>query len=140
SSGDSSSASRRGRLSVAISAPGKRVFASVAGERTLSRGQSHAAMQHPGLRSCRVRPMMFAGRICRGVASMFSYRAPLPFLVALALFASGLWAPPAEAAGVLQFREPRMSVVEGETHEITVIRSGSSSGEVTVVLNASLGG
>lgn len=71
---------------------------------------------------------------------MFSYRTPVPVRVALALFAIGLWTPTAEAAGVLQFREPRMSVVEGETHAITVIRSGSSSGEVTVVLNASLGG
>jgi hypothetical protein len=58
----------------------------------------------------------------------------------LALLWMALWAPPAEAAGVLQFIQPRISALEGETREITVIRSGSSSGEVTVTLNVSLGG
>ena len=58
----------------------------------------------------------------------------------LALLWLAPWAPPAEAAGVLQFIQPRISAQEGETREITVIRSGSSSGEVTVTLNVSLGG
>jgi hypothetical protein len=65
------------------------------------------------------------------------------YLHRLALFvllSTGLWAPLAHAAGVLQFLEPRMSLREGESRDITVIRSGSSSGEVTVVLNVSLGG
>lgn len=61
-------------------------------------------------------------------------------LAPLALLAAGLWTPAAEAAGVLQFLEPRMNVVEGGTYDITVIRSGSASGGVTVVLNVSLGG
>jgi hypothetical protein len=61
-------------------------------------------------------------------------------LAPLALLFAGLWAPLAHAAGVLQFLEPRMSLREGESRDITVIRSGSSSGEVTVVLNVSLGG
>jgi hypothetical protein len=46
----------------------------------------------------------------------------------------------AGAAGVLQFMEPGLNGREGETREITVVRSGSASGEVTVVLNVSLGG
>lgn len=61
-------------------------------------------------------------------------------LLPLAVLAAASWSPVAHAAGVLQFLEPRMNVREGEAHEITVIRSGSSSGEVTVVLNVSLGG
>jgi hypothetical protein len=72
--------------------------------------------------------------------TMLPYRIPAQSLAPLAILAAGLWAPAAEAAGVLQFREPRMNVREGETREITVIRSGSSSGEVTVVLNVGLGG
>jgi hypothetical protein len=61
-------------------------------------------------------------------------------LAPLALLAAGLWTPAAEAAGVLQFLEPRLNVLEGGTYDITVIRSGSASGDVTVVLNVSLGG
>ena len=60
-----------------------------------------------------------------------------------ALFAAaslGLWSTAGEAAGVLQFLEPRMNVREGETRQITVVRSGSAQGEVTVVLGAGLGG
>jgi hypothetical protein len=64
---------------------------------------------------------------------------PLPALL-LALVALGGWSPAAESAGVLQFIEPRLNAREGESREITVIRSGSASGEVTVVLNVSLGG
>jgi len=71
---------------------------------------------------------------------MSPYRIRLQLLAPLAVLAAGLWAPVAEAAGVLQFLEPRMNVREGETREITVVRSGSSSGAVTVVLNVSLGG
>lgn len=71
---------------------------------------------------------------------MLPCRSAARFLVALILPAVIAWAPAAEADGVLQFREPRINVREGETREITVIRSGSSSGEVTVVLNVGLGG
>jgi hypothetical protein len=63
-----------------------------------------------------------------------------PLLAPLVLLAAALWAPAASAAGVLQFLQPRMDLREGEVRHITVIRSGSSSGEVTVVLNVSLGG
>jgi hypothetical protein len=59
--------------------------------------------------------------------------APLGLLVLL-------WAPMASAAGVLQFVEPRLDLREGETRDITVIRSGSASGEVTVTLSVGLGG
>jgi hypothetical protein len=59
-----------------------------------------------------------------------------PFALLVAWFAPGA----ACAAGVLQFMEPRLNAREGETHQITVVRSGSSEGEVTVVLNVSLGG
>jgi len=61
-------------------------------------------------------------------------------LAPLALLAAGLWTPAAEAAGVLQFLEPGLNVLEDGTYDITVIRSGSASGDVTVVLNVSLGG
>ena len=61
-------------------------------------------------------------------------------LAPLAVLLGCLFTPLAHAAGVLQFLEPRMSLREGESRDITVIRSGSSSGEVTVVLNVSLGG
>lgn len=62
---------------------------------------------------------------------------PLP---GLALLLAALWAPAAGAAGVLQFLEPRLNTTEGETRQITVVRSDSALGEVTVVLNVSLGG
>jgi len=71
---------------------------------------------------------------------MLPYRIPAQVLAPLAILAAGLWAPEGAAAGVLQFLEPRINVVEGETREITVVRSDSSSGAVTVVLNVSLGG
>jgi hypothetical protein len=58
----------------------------------------------------------------------------------LALLWLGLWTPGAQAAGVLEFVEPRLLAREGETHDILVVRSGSASGEATVVLNVSLGG
>jgi hypothetical protein len=64
---------------------------------------------------------------------------PLPALL-LALVVLGGWSTSAESAGVLQFIEPRLNAREGESREITVIRSGSAAGEVTVVLNVSLGG
>jgi hypothetical protein len=64
----------------------------------------------------------------------------LRLLAPLALLAAGSWSPLAGAESVLQFLEPRMNVREGETHDITGIRSGSASGEVTVVLNVGLGG
>jgi hypothetical protein len=72
--------------------------------------------------------------------TMLPYRIPAQSLAPLAILAAGLWAPAGEAAGVLQFLEPRMNVVEGQTREITVVRSDSASGDVTVVLNVSLGG
>jgi len=71
---------------------------------------------------------------------MSSNRKLVQILVPLAALTAGLWALAVEAAGVLQFLEPRMVVREGETRDITVIRSGSASGAVTVVLNVSLGG
>lgn len=71
---------------------------------------------------------------------MSPYRNLARLLAPVALLAAGCWSPPAAAAGVLQFLEPRLNVREGETHDITVIRSGSASGEITVVLNVSLGG
>ena len=58
----------------------------------------------------------------------------------LAATALALWASPASADGVLQFLESRLNLVEGETGQVTVIRSGSATGDVTVVLNVSLGG
>ncbi|HRP86771.1 MAG TPA: Calx-beta domain-containing protein [Gammaproteobacteria bacterium] len=58
----------------------------------------------------------------------------------LAMLLAALWAPAAGAAGVLQFLEPRLKATEGQTRQITVIRSDSAVGEVTVVLNISLGG
>lgn len=58
----------------------------------------------------------------------------------LAVMALALWTAPAAADGVLQFLEPRLDMVEGETERVTVIRSGSANGDVTVVLNVSLGG
>jgi hypothetical protein len=61
-----------------------------------------------------------------------------PVLLALV---GGICAPSvAGAAGVIQFLEPRLDTREGETRELTIIRSGSASGDVTVLLNLSLGG
>jgi hypothetical protein len=61
-----------------------------------------------------------------------------PVLLALV---GGIFAPSvAGAAGVIQFLEPRLDTREGETHQLTVVRSGSASGAVTVLLNLSLGG
>lgn len=68
---------------------------------------------------------------------MSRYQNPFP---GLALLLAALWAPAAGAAGVLQFLEPRLNTAEGETRQVTVIRSDSAVGEVTVVLNVSLGG
>jgi hypothetical protein len=67
------------------------------------------------------------------------YRSHLVAAVLLAVLGA-IWAPAVEAAGVIQFLEPRLDAREGETHEITVVRSGSASGAVTVLLNLSLGG
>jgi hypothetical protein len=61
-------------------------------------------------------------------------------LAPLALLLLGFAAPPALADGVLQFLEPRLNAREGETRQITVVRSGSAAGEVTAVLGVSLGG
>lgn len=47
---------------------------------------------------------------------------------------------PALAAGIVQFADPRLVVAEGDEDVITVVRTGSAEGTVTVVLNASLGG
>lgn len=71
---------------------------------------------------------------------MSSHRNPLMRLAPLALLLLGLAAPRAEADGVLQFIEPRLNAREGETRQITVVRSASAVGEVTVVLSVSLGG
>lgn len=68
-----------------------------------------------------------------------SLRSRLLALPALLLLAAA-WPSLAAAAGVLQFLEPRLDLREGESRDITVVRSGSASGEVTVVLNVSLGG
>jgi hypothetical protein len=70
---------------------------------------------------------------------MLQYYRPLaPVLLAAVLF--GAWAPLADAAGVVEFLEPQLAAREGETRDITVVRSGNASGAVTVVLNVSLGG
>lgn len=45
-----------------------------------------------------------------------------------------------QAAGVLQFLTPRLAVTEGQDTTITVIRTGSDAGEVTVTLNVAAGG
>lgn len=50
------------------------------------------------------------------------------------------WLPAAHATGVLEFIQPRLNLVEGQSADITVVRSGDPSGEATVVLNVSLGG
>lgn len=71
---------------------------------------------------------------------MSSLRNPVSRLAGLAILLSGFAAPGVQADGVLQFMEPRLNAREGESREITVVRSGSAVGEVTVVLNVSLGG
>lgn len=71
---------------------------------------------------------------------MMPNRFRVRMLAPLTLMVTGLWTPSLQAAGVLEFFEPRMNLREGESRDITVIRSGSSAGEVTVVLNVSLGG
>ena len=53
---------------------------------------------------------------------------------------AGLWMTTAHAAGVLEFLDPRLNLLEGDSAEITVVRSDITTGEVTVVLNVSLGG
>lgn len=68
---------------------------------------------------------------------MSRHHNPLPVV---AMLLAALWAPAAGAAGVLQFLEPRLEATEGQARQITVIRSDSAVGEVTVVLNISLGG
>lgn len=62
-----------------------------------------------------------------------------PFALFTLLLAA-CWAPAAVADGVLQFLEPRLNTVEGDSGHITVIRSDGTTGEATVVLNVSLGG
>jgi hypothetical protein len=71
---------------------------------------------------------------------MIPIRFDVRVLAPLVLMVAGLWTPALQAAGVLEFLEPRMNLREGESRDITVIRSGDSAGEVTVVLNVSLGG
>ena len=66
-------------------------------------------------------------------------RAAAPFASMLLILLGG-WAPVAGAAGVLEFMEPRLDLREGESRHITVVRSGSTAGAVTVVLNVALGG
>lgn len=50
------------------------------------------------------------------------------------------WVPAAQASGVLEFIQPQLNLVEGQSADITVVRSGDASAEATVVLNVSLGG
>jgi hypothetical protein len=47
---------------------------------------------------------------------------------------------PARAAGVVQFGEIRLGVQEGDVGYVTVVRSGSSAGAVSVLLNVGVGG
>ncbi|NGP53059.1 CFI-box-CTERM domain-containing protein [Thioalkalivibrio sp. XN8] len=56
----------------------------------------------------------------------------------LSLLLAGV--PAAQASGVLEFIQPRLNLVEGQSADITVVRSGDTSAEATVVLNVSLGG
>lgn len=46
----------------------------------------------------------------------------------------------ANAAGVVQFGEIRLGVQEGDVGYVTVVRSGSSAGAVSVLLNVGVGG
>lgn len=71
---------------------------------------------------------------------MPSKRAAARLLAVVALFLGAPGALLAQTAGVVEFIEPRLNLREGQEQDITVIRSGSSSGEVTVLLNVSLGG
>jgi mRNA-degrading endonuclease toxin of MazEF toxin-antitoxin module len=67
-------------------------------------------------------------------------RIPSTWPASLAFLWLGFWSPGVQAAGVLEFVESRLIAREGETHDILVVRSGSATGEATVVLNVSLGG
>lgn len=59
----------------------------------------------------------------------------------LAVFAAlSLPATPAVAAGVIQFAEGRLAVTEGNTAELTVVRSGDAAGDASVLLSVGLGG
>jgi len=58
----------------------------------------------------------------------------------ITILLAGLWSATAQAAGVLEFLDPQMNLVEGDSGHITVVRTDSTAGEVTVVLNVSLGG
>jgi hypothetical protein len=60
--------------------------------------------------------------------------------VLAAVLLAGLWGATAHAAGVLEFLDPRLNLLEGDSADITVVRSDNTAGEVTVVLNVSLGG
>lgn len=62
-------------------------------------------------------------------------------LTGLALWLlAGAWSQAGLATGVLEFADPRLNLLEGDSGEITVLRSGDASGDATAVLNVSLGG
>lgn len=71
---------------------------------------------------------------------MLPHRPRRPRLAPALLSLLLAWAPAAHATGVLEFIQPRLNLVEGQSADITVVRSGDTSGEATVVLNVSLGG
>jgi len=50
------------------------------------------------------------------------------------------WGQPSHASGVLEFAAPRLNLLEGNSGDITVLRSGDASEDATAVLNVSLGG
>lgn len=59
-----------------------------------------------------------------------------PIVALVLLLAGGL----ARADGVLQFGEARLTVEEGKTGYVTVVRSGSAEGAVSVILSVGVGG
>lgn len=63
-----------------------------------------------------------------------------PLLAALFLCVAAATGPAAQASGIVEFLDPRLNLVEGQGSDITVVRSGDTSGEATVTLNVSLGG
>jgi hypothetical protein len=71
---------------------------------------------------------------------MPSKRAIARLLPLLAVLLTMSWVTAAQAAAVVEFIEPRLNLREGQEQDITVIRSGTTAGEVTVLLNVSLGG
>lgn len=71
---------------------------------------------------------------------MPTHRLRRPRLVPALLSLLLAWVPAAQASGVLEFIQPRLNLVEGQSADITVVRSGDTSAEATVVLNVSLGG